>query len=293
MSDSQRVALVQMPACAGDVDGNAHESGAAIAAAADAGAAIVVLPELVASGYVPQRDVLWPVAESVRHPGPCLKAWMTAARDHKVTVIGGFPERDGEHLFNSAAVIDPHGHIASVYRKLHLFGPEWECFTPGDQGLQVVEVGGLAIGVLVCYDLRFPEALRILALKGAQLIAVPTAWVGGFDKEVAPDDRIGQVDGAIVQANLSQVFVGCADQVGRTAEHAFLGRSVAVDPFGQVIGAIASPTEPQTLMFEVDPGMVERARHRGPGIDPFDNRRTDVYGDFLGYQEVRTEEAEG
>lgn len=292
MSGRQRVALVQMPARAGDVEGNAQESCAAVAAAADEGAGIVVLPELMASGYVPRRDVLWPVAESVEAPGPCLRSWQAAAVAGGVTVIAGFPERDGEWLFNSAAVIDSSGRIVSVYRKLHLFGAEWDCFTPGDRGLQVVEVGGLALGVLVCYDLRFPEALRILALKGAEFIAVPTAWVGGFDRSVPPAGRIGQVDGAIVQANLSQVFVGCADQVGSTREHAFLGRSVAVDPFGEVIGEIASPTEAQTVMFDVDPQEVERARHRGPGIDPFDNRRTDVYGEFLGYREVRSEGVE-
>lgn len=293
MPGGQSVALVQIPARGGDVEANARDSCAAIEEAADAGATVIVLPELIASGYIPKRDLLWPLAESACKPGPALSAWMTTAKSLGVTVIGGFPERDGDRLFNSAAVIDPAGQIVSIYRKLHLFGPEWECFTPGDRGLQVVEVSGLALGVLVCYDLRFPEAVRILALKGAHFIAVPTAWVGGFDQTVPSGPRIGQVDGAIVQANLSQVFIGCADQVGSTAEHAFLGRSVAVDPFGQVIWDVASPVEPQIIVFDVDPRVIERARHRGPGIDPFDNRRTDVYGSMLGYQEVRREKVEG
>ena len=283
-----RVALVQMAAQVLDVRANAQATIAAIRDAAAQGATIVILPELIASGYVPDREALLPVAESASGTGTCLEAWRTTAAEEGLTVIAGFPEQDGGRLFNSAVVIDPAGSIVSVYRKLHLFGAEWDCFTPGDQGLQVVRVDEVAIGVLVCYDLRFPEALRILALKGAELIAVPTAWVGGFDKSVPPEGRIGQVEGAIVQANLSQVFVGCADQVGGTDRHTFLGRSVAVDPFGQVIGGIASATEPDLVMFDMDTQDVQRARHRGRGIDPFENRRTDVYGELLGYQYVPT-----
>ncbi|MDO8310040.1 MAG: nitrilase-related carbon-nitrogen hydrolase [Actinomycetota bacterium] len=284
MPTTVRVGIAQLHAIPLDPLANAVTTVAAIEAAVDDGASVVVLPELVASGYVPDRDALLPIAESLDRPGPCLAAWQTAAASLGVTVIAGFAERDGNRLFNSAVTIDPSGQVASLYRKLHLFGPEWTCFEPGDLGLPIVRVGGVSIGVLVCYDLRFPEVMRIMALSGAELIAVPTAWVAGFDKVVPADGRIGQVDGAIVQANLNQVYVACADQVGQTASHAFLGRSVAVTPFGEACVGPMSPTASEVSVFDVDTAEIPRARHRGPGIDPFENRRTDVYGELLGYR---------
>jgi predicted amidohydrolase len=125
--------------------------------------------------------------------------------------------------------------------------------------------------------------MRILALRGAELIAVPTAWVAGFDRVVPEHGRIAQVDGAIVQANLNQVYVACADQVGTSGRTAFLGRSVAVGPYGDILAGPLSPTDEDLTTITVDAVEVERARHRGPGIDPLENRRTDVYDAYLGY----------
>ncbi len=263
---------------------NATMTGAAIERCAREGATLVVLPELAATGYVSDSHALQPIAESVADPGPVLAAWVESARTHEVAVIGGFAERDGDNLYNSAVTIDTSGRIVSVYRKLHLFGQERDCFQPGNLGLPIATVSGVQVGVLVCYDLRFPEAMRIMALRGAEVIAVPTAWVAGFDRTVPATGRIGQVDGAVVQANLNQVFVVCADTVGVISDNTFLGRSVAVSPFGEVIAGPLSPDQEDYAMIEIDVAQVSAARHRGPGIDPFANRRTDVYGTELGYQ---------
>lgn len=279
-----RVAMVQMRSAPLDPSSNAVKTGAAIERCAREGATLVVLPELAATGYISDREALHPIAESVADPGPVLAAWMESARTNQVAVIGGFAERDGDSLYNSAVTIDGSGQVVSVYRKLHLFGRERECFEPGNLGLPIATVSSVQVGVLVCYDLRFPEAMRILALRGAEVIAVPTAWVAGFDKSVPVTGRIGQVDGAIVQANLNQVFVVCADTVGVISENAFLGRSVAVNPFGEVIAGPLSPDQEDYAIIEIDVSHVSAARHRGPGIDPFANRRTDVYGMELGYQ---------
>lgn len=280
-----RVAVVQMRSQPLDPITNATATSAGIERCAAAGATVVVLPELVATGYRVNREELAPIAESVSDPGPVLTAWTQTARRLGVAVVGGFAERAGDRLFNSAATIDETGEIVSVYRKLHLFGRERDCFEPGDRGLPIVTVAGVRIGVLVCYDLRFPEAMRIMALRGAELIAVPTAWVAGFDRSVPPDGRIGHVDGVIVQANLNQVFVACADTVGEISGVAFLGRSVVVSPFGELLAGPLSPDADEYAIVDVDVAQVEAARHRGPGIDPLANRRTDVYGTELGYRE--------
>ena len=165
---------------------------------------------------------------------------------------GASPRLDGDRLFNSVAVIGPDGRIAGTYRKLHLFGRERDVFTPGDHGLPVFEIAGLRLGVVVCYDLRFPEAVRILALRDVDLVAVPTAWVAGFDKATSPTGSIGQVDGALVQGNLNSVFLACADQVGEAEPYTFLGRSVLVDPYGQATVGPLDPVAEDLVVVEID-----------------------------------------
>lgn len=273
-----------------DVAANVATTTAALRAAAARGARLVVLPELAATGYVLDREGLSARAESVAAPGPALSTWSAAARALGITVVGGFAESDGDRLFNSVAVIGPDGVVAGTYRKLHLFGRERDVFTPGDAGLPIFEVGGLRLGVVVCYDLRFPEAVRILALRDVDLVAVPTAWVAGFDAVTSPTASIGQVDGALVQGNLSSVFLACADQVGEAAPFTFLGRSVVVDPYGRaVVGPLDAVAE-DVVVVEIDTDDVRRARHRGPGISPLEDRRTDVYGELLGYRDPRPAE---
>jgi predicted amidohydrolase len=279
------IGVAQLECSPLDVAENTARTTAALRSAAAGGADLVVLPELVATGYVLDRAALLDRAESTADPGPVLSAWSSEARELGVTVVGGFAERDGDALYNAVAVFGPDGGHAGTYRKLHLFGREREVFVPGDLGLPVLEVGGLRIGVVVCYDLRFPEALRILALRDVDLVAVPTAWVAGFDAAVPEGPRIGQVDGALVQANLNSVFVACADQVGAAEPFTFLGRSVVADPYGRPVLGPLHPATPEVAVVAVDTDDVRAARHRGPGISPLEDRRTDVYGDLLGYRE--------
>ena len=287
-----RVAVVQLHCPALEPPSAVAATVGAIHDAAAQGADLVVLPELAGSGYVLDATGLTAVAEDLeatggagRRGGPVTQAWCRAARDHGVTVVGGLAETAGGRLFNTAVVVSPQGEVCGRYRKLHLFGTEQDVFTPGDVGLPVFDVGGLRLGVLICYDLRFPEAMRVLALQGAEVIAVPTAWVRGFDTPPpTPADRLGQVDGVQVQANLNQVWVACADQVGRTDPFDFLGRSLVVDPYGQPRAGPASDALTETLVVDVDPTESSRAQERGPGISPRRNRRTDVYGDLLGYR---------
>lgn len=276
--------LVQCAAAHLDPEANARTTAAAIREQAAQGARLVVLPELVSTSYDPSAEALADLAESVDDPGPCLGAWSAAAAETGSVVVAGFAERAGDALFNSAVVIDADGSIVDVYRKLHLFGGERRVFAAGDHGLPIVEVLGLRLGVAVCYDLRFPETLRILAVRGCEAVAVPTAWVRGFDRGVDPTGRIGQVDGAIVQANLNQLYLVIADQVGETRGTSFLGRSLIVDPYGTPLVGPLSPDAEETAMAVIDTEQVAAARHRGAGIDPLANRRTDVYAEDLGYQ---------
>ena len=266
-----------------DRDANLASAVAALEEAATAGAQVVVLPELMTSGYVLDRTLLWPLAESVADGGPALTVLSQTAARLGITVVAGFPERDGTKLFNSAAVLGPDGELVGAYRKLHLFAGETNVFEPGDHGLPVFEVDGLRIGVLICFDLRFPEALRIMSLQRADLVAVPTAWVGGFDRDTG-DSEIGQVRTVRVLANLNAVPVACASLVGSSGPFAFLGSSILVDPFGTAVEPVASATEAVTVLATLDRDLLRFARDRGEGLSPLDQRRTDVYENLLGYR---------
>ena len=262
----------------------------ATARAAARGAAIVVLPELVTSGYVLDRAGLLAQAESPARPGPGLAALQAAAAGHRITVVAGFPERDSGRLYNSAAVITPDGRIAAVYRKLHLFAAENGVFDAGDAGLPIVEVGGVRIAPLICFDLRFPEVVRILAVRGADLITVPTAWVPGFDADSTDaggtDAEIGQVRTARVLANLNAVALACASQVGSAGAAQFLGSSVLIDAFGRPVTGPAGRDTPGLLTGDLDLAVGDSARTRGPGLSVLGQRRTDVYDHLLGYHDA-------
>ena len=270
-----RVALVQTCAAPYRPDQNRARSVALVEAAAADGAELVVLPELMVSGYGVDRAGLEASAEELR--GPTLDAWHDAAARLGVHIVGGFCEQAEGGLFNAAMMVGPGG-LVGHYRKLHLFDAEKTIFSPGDLGLPVYDLPFGKLGICVCYDLRFVEVVRALALRGADLIAVPTAWVGGFDAN--PFDAmgyIGQVRGAIVQANLSQVFICCASQSGAVEGARFLGSSLIVDPYGTVLAGPLGQDAEEIAFADLRIAASREARVRSPLVRPREDRRTDVY----------------
>jgi N-carbamoylputrescine amidase len=246
------------------------------------GADIVVLPELMSSGYGSDREHLEAVAEPI--DGPTIEAWCASAARADGLVAGGLCEREGDRIFNTAVLVNGDG-VVLHYRKLHLFSGEKAIFTPGDLGLPVAETRLGVIGMCVCYDLRFIETVRALALQGAELIAVPTAWLPGFDRErwdaagYAPQAR-----GAVLQANLDQVYIACASQAGHNNESDFLGSSLLVDPYGKTLEGPLSGDRPELATATIDLDAVTRAQDREALIKPREDRRTDVYGLVVGGQ---------
>src|SRR5581483_9390480 len=197
------------------------------------GAGIVVLPELIVPGYRLDPDFLRAGAEPL--DGPTTRAWGELAAAAGGYLAGGLCERAGDELYNTAVLMGPQGMVLH-YRKLHTFGGERSIFTPGDLGLPIVKTPLATFGLCVCYDLRFVETARILALRGAELICVPTAWVPGFDQRKWDRDGFSpQARGAQLQANLDQVFIACASQAGDASEQEFLGSSIVCDPYGSVL----------------------------------------------------------
>lgn len=277
------IAVAQLELGPGELEQNRARTMAAIDEAASAGAELVILPELASSGYhLATAEAVDAAAEAI--PGPATDAWREAAAG-RCTVVGGVCERDGDAVYNSVAVVGADG-LLGRYRKLHLFDGEQLLFAPGDAGLPVFDLPFGRIGIAVCYDLRFVETARILALRGADLIAVPTAWTGGFDPTPPADGVIDQARAAMVQANLNSVWMACASRVGLDGEVRYLGSSCVADPYGRFALEPCDADHEAVVLVDVDIDAAQRAKTRGPRIRPLHDRRTDVYDELLGYRDV-------
>jgi N-carbamoylputrescine amidase len=252
------------------------DQGLAMAAEGFAGGAdVVVLPELAVPGYTTDPVVLAERAQTLE--GPAVHAWRRAAAAGGGYVIGGLCERDGEQLFDSAVMVSANGVLA-CYRKAHLFSAEKNVFAPGDAGFPVVSTPYGLFGLCICYDLRFVEVLRILALQGAELVLVPSAWVSGFDRGTpAGSATPGQVSGLLVQANLNQVFVAAASFAGQGPGLEFLGSSVAASPYGDALAGPLPADAERVAFAHVDLDRVAEAGQRTPLVTPRMDRRRDLY----------------
>lgn len=273
MSETKRhrVAAVQMEPRLGKVAENLEIIRSRLAEAADGGADLVVFPECAVSGYgFSSRDE--GLAAAVSAAGPELGTVAKTCEERGVHCVLGLLERDGDNLFNAAALVGPAG-LVGVYRKVHLPFLGVDMFVdPGDRPFAVHDAGGIRIGMHICYDVAFPEAGRVLSLLGADLLVLPTNWPTYSEptaEHVIP-----------ARAVENTVYVAAVNRVGLESGFRFIGHSSIVDPFGKVL-AVASPNREEILYADVD---VDRARRkhlvRVPGrheIDRIGDRRPGFY----------------
>ncbi|HUY08980.1 MAG TPA: nitrilase-related carbon-nitrogen hydrolase [Candidatus Dormibacteraeota bacterium] len=271
-----KVAVCQYAPQLGAPEGNADRGARWIARAADAGAQLIVLPELASSGYAFTSETE-ASASAQGAEGPCLQSWVASCRELGVYVVAGFCERAAEGRFNSAALLGPDGLIG-IYRKAHLFYEEQTYFQPGNRGFPVFDLPFGKVGMLVCYDLWFPEAARLLALAGADVICVPTNWVANFRRRVV--DERGWVMGnyaSVAVATQNQVFVAAADRIGREHEVEFIGGSCIVGPEGWLLAGPASRADEALLLADLDLRQAASRKQRTPRNHAFRDRRPDLY----------------
>ena len=266
-----RVAACQFDPSIGEVDRNLEHIERLLTDAAGAGAALAVLPEASITGYAfASLDEALPVARRASAIAADRLAELSVRLG--LSIICGSLEAEGDEIYNVALSVTPGGERFR-YRKVHLPFLGIDRFaTPGPDAPTVLELSGLRVGVLICYDLRFPEAARICALDGADLIALPTNWPIGV--EFHPDLF------APARAAENHCYLLAADRIGEERGTQFLGRSVFVDYDGRRL-AVASDTEEQVLLGEVDPDLA-RATHvrRRPGEHEWDtiaDRRPGLY----------------
>ncbi len=250
MSGTLRVACVQLTSRA-DKAANLENTEPLVAKAAATGADIVVLPEKWNAIGNPEQ--LHAAAETLED-GESVRAMAGWAKAHGITLVGGSitEQREGrEKLSNTSVVFDPEGSIVGLYRKIHLFDVEVaglvyresDAEEPGDEPV-VVEAEGWPVGLTVCYDVRFPELYRILALEGAELVTVPahfTLYTGKDHWELLLRARAVE----------NQYYVAAAAQIGETLPGRLsYGRSLIADPWGVVLAV--APDEETVISAELD-----------------------------------------
>jgi N-carbamoylputrescine amidase len=282
-SGTFRVGLIQMRAGSAPEE-NLERAEARIAEAALGGAQIICLQELFQSEYFcrEERADLFDLAEPI--PGPATERLGRLARELRVSIVASLFERRAAGLYhNTAAVLNPDGGLAGIYRKMHI--PEDPLyfekfyFTPGDLGYKVIDTPFARIGVLVCWDQWYPEAARLTAMAGAEILFYPTA-IGWHPREkeqhgAAQADAWRTIQRGHAIAN--GVYVAAVNRVGFEGTDAagleFWGGSFICDPFGVVL-AEASREREEVLVVECDRARIEDVRRNWPF---FRDRRIDSY----------------
>jgi predicted amidohydrolase len=265
------LAVAQLAPRIGELEHNRDRAAAAIVDAANAGANLVVLPELCNSGYVfadaqEARSLAEPVS------GPSVQQWRALAERCDVAVVAGLCELDDDGVVRNSAVVIDAGELRAVYRKSHLWDREKLCFEPGGAPPPVVETKAGLVGVAVCYDAFFPEMMRMLSVAGADVIAVPmNAPVLAPPLEPLVADLIT----ACASAQINRVYVAQADRTGTERGVDWVGASVIVDPDGRMLTEKASGEALLTATVDL-----ARARDKAfsERNDVLADRRPELYG---------------
>ena len=261
-----KIAVAQISCSLGDVTANVRTMRDFSARARDAGAELVVFPEMSDTGYsipaIQKHATSW-------NEG-AVPELRSIAETLAIGIVAGVSERVGDCIFNSQVFIDATGEIAATYRKTHLFSPapieEHKCFTAGDR-FAAADYRGLRLGLSICYDLRFPEFFRWLAIQEkANVLVIASAW---------PFPRVEHLRVlATARAIENQSYVLVSNRVGTDDGATFCGSSAIIDPYGVVVAA-ASADRAELLIADISADVVQTVRQRMPTVE---HCRTDLYG---------------
>jgi len=277
-----KIGLVQAKV-SGNIDLNLAQTAKFVAQAAKKGASIVCLQELFAMKYFCQNEKkeLFGLAEVI--PGKISNFLSETARQNKVTLVGGSLFEKGERgkYYNTSLIFDENGKLRAKYRKIHIpHDPKYYeqfYFSSGDAGYVQADLHGTKIAPLICYDQWFPEAARINALKGAQIIFYPTAI--GFTKDMKklePFSAQRWENAMCGHASMNGIYVVAVNRVGREEDIDFWGGSFVADPFGQVVKRAGSKNE-EVLVVEIDLSKISSSQE---GWGFLKNRRPMSYRDL-------------
>lgn len=259
-----QISLFQMQPISAEVELNLQKIERASRVAAEMGADLLVAPELALTGYALGKDF-----SAVAEPrdGASIGRLQEMAEQQGLAIVAGFAEQADGVVYNSAVIVRPND-TAVFYRKCHLYGSvEKAAFAPGGEAPGVFSIGGLKAGMLICYDVEFPEMVRGLALQGADLVIVPTALPAGKSARHVAQMVVPS------RAMENQVFIAYSDLCGTEGKLSYEGRSVVVAPDGE---GLARAGHDETLLFaSIDTAAYEACRKENPYLT---DRRPELYG---------------
>jgi len=256
-----KAGIIQFDVRLGDISRNLDTVQRHIGSLAQHGVQLVLLPEMWSTGFA--NDELDELSESTPQ---VLKDLSDLSRRLHVTIIGSLPEKRKEGIYNTAYVVDKNGSIVDAYRKIHLFPPTGEDrnFRAGREAV-VSETSLGLIGLVICYDLRFPELCRSLVLRGARILAVMAEW---------PAQRLAHWDVLLkARAIENQVFVLAANRCGEDSGLVYAGHSRVISPYGEVMARAGKRAA--TLTATIDLGLVKSTREQIPCLR---DRMPEAYG---------------
>ena len=274
MTGRLKIAGVQMNPKFMDNSGNLQVILRHLEKAAAEGAQLIVFPECSLSGYCFESlQEAIPYAEAI--PGPATTAVVAACTRLNVHAIFGLLEQEGTSLYNAAVLAGPNG-LVGKYRKIHLPGLGVDKFVqPGNLGFTVYETPSARIGLNICYDGCFPESSRVMALRGADLVVLPTNWPTGAEEFAEYLINARSLE--------NHIFSVAVNRVGEERGFRFIGRSRIVDVTGRTL-AQASADREEVIVAEIEPARARNKRIvRVPGkheIHRFNDRRPEVYGEI-------------
>lgn len=249
-----RLAIYQMQAKAGDVGANLTSIEGAIRRAAAQGANLLVAPELALPGYG-AGPAMAALAEAP--DGASWRRLAAVSRETGVAILAGFAEKSGDTVYNSALFVDGD-EPPVVYRKSHLYGPyERDLFAAEKPSARIIEHAGIRFGMLICYDVEFPENVRRLAQAGAQAALVPTALPASDHADFIARKMIP------VRAFENQLFVAYVNHCGADDRFAYAGLSGVAAPDGTLLAAAGNVVE-ELLIADLDPPAFRQAAEQNP-----------------------------
>lgn len=231
-----KVAAVQIKPRLGNVTANRKKIRDFAMRAGEKGSDLMVFPELCTSGYNLKKGEVRKTAEPI--PGKTTRMVTTLAKKYSSTIVFGLNERDGKNFYNSAVIVGPEG-LKGRYRKIHLFNKEKDLFEPGER-LKVIQTEHARVGLMICFDWFFPEMVRALTLKGADIIAHPANFVPPHPPQ-----------GMAIRALENRVFTITANRIGEERGLQFTGASKINTPTGETVMK-ASKDEEEIITAEID-----------------------------------------
>ena len=258
-----KLAIFQMNSVDRSVTENAALFDQACADAKSGNADLIIFPEMALTGYNIGADRIRKLAEPC--DGPMIQTLRDMAKHHRIGVLCGFPELDGEQVFNAAVIIDATGSVLSICRKAHLFGDvDRAAFSPADTLCPLVQFGDWSVGFAICYDVEFPELVRAYALAGADIVLVPTANMLpyiGIATRVVP-----------ARAEENEIYVAYANRVGREGAFEYCGLSCVVGPDGNDVARAGRNEE--LMIADISK---ETIAHIRSSLSHLNDRRSDLY----------------